>query len=181
MGSADAPKYRLDDSQIPFPYTGGFGWDVMWHPDAAAIYAFERSWYQYGDPTPTVICQQSALIALDPPTGNRLATQNLVGLNGTPVCPFVPVMTVAPAAPQNVAASVSGRQVTVTWDRPPGTSHYELEVGSAPGLRDLLRTTVSSVSISAEAVPAGTYYVRVRALNYAGKSAYSREIRVSVR
>lgn len=64
--------------------------------------------------------------------------------------------------------------------RPPQATHYELEAGSALGLRNLAKLTVGSTSHTVDNVPAGTYYVRVRALNYAGKGAYTEDVKVVV-
>ena len=46
----------------------------------------------------------------------------------------------------------------------PGSAGYQLEAGSGPLLANLVTTTMASTSLVANGVPAGTYYVRVRAL-----------------
>jgi hypothetical protein len=61
-------------------------------------------------------------------------------------------------------------------------SRYVLEAGSGPGLSNVLSgLDVGPLSsYAASGVPSGTYYVRVRAGNYAGLGAPSNEIVVTV-
>jgi hypothetical protein len=87
---------------------------------------------------------------------------------------------VAPAAPSNLIVSSSGSTVFLSWTAPasgdPATS-YVIEAGSAAGLVNLanFNTGNSLTTFSASGVPAGTYYVRIRAVNAAGTSAISNE------
>jgi plastocyanin len=72
------------------------------------------------------------------------------------------------AAPINLSSTVVGTSVTLRWTAPPGTATvYVIEAGSATGLADLavFSTGTSATTFSAAGVPAGTYYVRVRALD----------------
>jgi predicted phage tail protein len=87
-------------------------------------------------------------------------------------------------APANLAASVSGNSVTLTWVAPGGdcvATSYLIEAGSASGLSNLaaLSTGTSATSFSASA-PNGTYYVRVKAASGTSTSAPSNEVRVTV-
>jgi hypothetical protein len=87
---------------------------------------------------------------------------------------------VAPGAPSNFTASASGSTVTLSWTAPvsgdPVTS-YIIEAGSAPGLVNLanFNTGNNATSFSTTGVGAGTYYVRIRAVNGGGTSAASNE------
>jgi predicted phage tail protein len=75
-----------------------------------------------------------------------------------------------PLAPADLAATVSGAAVTLTWAPPSaGTlpSAYVVEAGSQPDALQPVATTPTT-SIAAAAVPRGTYYVRVRAVTAAG-------------
>jgi hypothetical protein len=87
----------------------------------------------------------------------------------------------APAAqPQNFRVSVSGSQVTFTWNPPsPGdvVTTYLLDVGTRPGASDLVNGAALGAGfvLTVPNVPAGTYYVRIRAANGAGVSAPSNE------
>jgi hypothetical protein len=88
----------------------------------------------------------------------------------------------APAAPTNVAASITGGAVQLTWATPGGAcapTHYLVQAGSASGLSDLAQVTVGGQGLAANAPP-GTYFVRVLAINAHGASAASNEIVLSV-
>ncbi|MBI3402475.1 MAG: fibronectin type III domain-containing protein [Acidobacteria bacterium] len=91
----------------------------------------------------------------------------------------------APNAPSNLAASVSGTTVTLSWTAPAtgdAASAYVVEAGSTPGTSNLANSNTghTTPSLVATDVPVGTYYVRVRAQNTAGVSAASNEIVVTV-
>jgi hypothetical protein len=79
-----------------------------------------------------------------------------------------------PEAPTNLAHTIAGRTVTLSWQAPttgaPPTS-YRLEAGSALGLANLAVATTTGQTYVVSNVPAGTYYVRVRSANAAGASA----------
>jgi hypothetical protein len=91
----------------------------------------------------------------------------------------------APGAPANLAGTVAAARVTLTWTAPAGGDpplSYVIEAGSTTGRADLaaLDTGSTSQTLTVDSVPAGTYYVRVRARNGAGSSAASNEITVAV-
>lgn len=90
-----------------------------------------------------------------------------------------------PLAPVALTSVVNSSVVTLGWGapvRPEAVTRYVLEVGSAPGLRDIFTgfDVGLQTSFSANGVPPGRYYVRVRAGNYAGLSAPSNEVVVQV-
>lgn len=96
---------------------------------------------------------------------------------------FVPAPT--PPAPASLVAQRNGSSVRLTWQAaglPAATTRYVLEVGSAPGLGDIVSglDVGLQTSFGATAVPSGTYYVRVRAGNYSGLGAASNEVAVVV-
>jgi sugar lactone lactonase YvrE len=87
--------------------------------------------------------------------------------------------------PTAFAASVSGHSVALSWTAPASgdaPASYVLEAGSSSGLSDLANTDTGSslAALTATDVPAGSYYVRVRARSAAGTSAPSNEIVVTV-
>lgn len=90
-----------------------------------------------------------------------------------------------PEAPSNLAFSLApGGMVTLSWDAPaagePMTS-YMVEAGSAPALANLASVSTGSTTPAfAATAPAGTYFVRVRALNSTGASAASNEVTIVV-
>jgi hypothetical protein len=79
----------------------------------------------------------------------------------------------APNAPTSLTVSASGNNVTLAWTAPAGgcpPTGYVVQAGSAPGLTNLAVVNVGgATSLSAVAL-AGTYYVRVLALNAFGIS-----------
>ncbi|MFN7976622.1 MAG: fibronectin type III domain-containing protein [Vicinamibacterales bacterium] len=90
-----------------------------------------------------------------------------------------------PARPQQLAATVQGASVALTWTEGVSvaqTLRYVLEVGSAPGLNNIFSglDVGLQTSFGASGVPPGTYYVRVRAGNYTGLGAPSNEVAVVV-
>jgi hypothetical protein len=91
----------------------------------------------------------------------------------------------APGASGNLAGSVIGSTVALTWlaqtSTDPATS-YVIEAGSSSGASDLANfdTGNSATTFTTTGVPAGTYFVRVRARNSAGTSAASNEVVVTV-
>jgi hypothetical protein len=90
-----------------------------------------------------------------------------------------------PGPPSGLSATVAGAIVTLSWTAPAGgaATGYQVEAGSGPGMLNLanFNTGNTGTSFSANAVPAGTYYVRVKSVNPAGMSAASNEIVVVVR
>lgn len=90
-----------------------------------------------------------------------------------------------PDAPHGLNASVNGSDVALQWTAPLPVARavrFVVEAGSGPGLSDILQglDVGSSTNFSADSVPPGTYYVRVRAANYTGLGAASNEIVVQV-
>ena len=88
-----------------------------------------------------------------------------------------------PAAPTNLAAQISGNQITLTW-APSGSnaaSSYIVEAGSSPGQSNVVVfDTGSALSTLGATAPNGTYYVRLRGRNACGAGAASNEVIVSV-
>ena len=86
----------------------------------------------------------------------------------------------APGPPLNLSGSSSGSTVTLTWSAPiagdPVVTYY-IEAGSRTGLADLANfaTFSTATRFSATGIGAGTYYVRIRAVNAAGVSVVSNE------
>lgn len=101
------------------------------------------------------------------------------------VRPLASAATSAPGAPGSLTSSVTGSTVQLTWTAPSGgdaASSYVVEAGSASGLIDLANFDSGSaaVTLTVTSVPAGSYFVRVRAKNSAGSGAASNEVIVTV-
>lgn len=94
-----------------------------------------------------------------------------------------------PTAPTDLAAAISGLDVTLTWNAgaalfsPPSraaSTAFSLEARSASGLTDVLVEALGNVTtFSAQGVP-GTYFVAVRGVNAAGQGPRSNEITVQL-
>jgi uncharacterized repeat protein (TIGR03803 family) len=87
----------------------------------------------------------------------------------------------APAVPTGLTTSSSGSNVTINWQRPAvgcAPTSYVLQAGSSPGLSNLanFNTGSDSTTFSAGGVGAGTYYIRVIAVNAAGASGPSQDV-----
>jgi hypothetical protein len=92
----------------------------------------------------------------------------------------------APLPPGTPAAIVDATGVTLSWSEPPiasaATTRYVIEAGSAPGCSHFaVSVDGGQTSFRVNNVPAGRYYVRVRAANFTGTSNPSPEISVTVR
>jgi glucose/arabinose dehydrogenase len=85
-----------------------------------------------------------------------------------------------PSSPTRFTAVVNGATVSLTWDRAAGAQNYRLEAGSASGLADLANVDLGDVNAFQALVPAGTYFVRVRAVNALGVSGPSNQVTVNV-
>lgn len=103
---------------------------------------------------------------------------------GMEVGPTELVVVPRPPAPAALSASVTGSRVTLQWTpgtRPGQATGFRIEAGSQPGLSNLATLATGVVpELVVESVPAGAYYVRVRAVNWGGVSEASPEILVTV-
>lgn len=88
------------------------------------------------------------------------------------------VCTTAPAAPIAFSASTVGSTAALSWAPSPAggaPTSYVLEAGSFSGGSNLAVLSLPGTSFSAAGVPAGTYFVRTRAVNSCGTSPASLE------
>ena len=85
-----------------------------------------------------------------------------------------------PDTPSDLTTTVAGSRVTASWTNPGNTSAFELEAGSVPGRRDITLRVGVVTEFVVDNVPAGVYYLRVRAINEIGASPVSNEVRVVV-
>lgn len=85
-----------------------------------------------------------------------------------------------PPTPATPTVDVSGGRVTLTWPAVRGATHYRLEAGTAPGLSNIGAFDVAGTSFTAATVPAGRYYVRVRAAGVGGLGTRSSAAAVTV-
>lgn len=90
-----------------------------------------------------------------------------------------------PGPPGGVSASASGSVINVTWSRPATggePTNYVIEVGGSSGATFLTVPTDSTqTTFSRSGFTVGTYYVRVKGVNWAGTGSPSTETSVTVR
>ena len=114
----------------------------------------------------------------------RLRTQNVCGQSlpsNEVVLTVAPIQTPGPST--NLAATVTGRSVVVTWHPPASgvVTGYILQAGSTSGLSNLAILSLGlQSSFTAPNVSPGTYYLRALAVNTAGAGPPSAEIIVVV-
>jgi hypothetical protein len=97
----------------------------------------------------------------------------------------VPAAAIAPGTPGNLMFFVNGSTVNLGWLGPTtgdAPTSYVLEAGSGPGLSNILvfDTGSTAAGFQATSVPAGTYFVRLRARNSAGTSGASNEVTIII-
>jgi hypothetical protein len=120
------------------------------------------------------------------PTGNSLRDNaRQIGEAAAVVASFRSAVPPAslPDVPRQFTAATDGHAVTLSWLPPASGSPvtgYELEAGSAPGAADILRAAVAVSPLTIGAVPAGTYYARLRSVNQAGRSLPTADVAIAV-
>jgi hypothetical protein len=85
-----------------------------------------------------------------------------------------------PAAPSPLSFSQSGALVVLVWAAAAAAQDYVIEVGSAPGLSNLLVHGLGSTTSLGTLAPPGQYYARLRARNACGIGPPSNEIVVTI-
>ena len=97
---------------------------------------------------------------------------------------IVPDTPDLPLSPERFTSRVDGSTVSLAWQPSAGGGPvlgYQLEVGSASGLTDLLVIDTLSDALVVPEVPRGLYFVRVRASNSSGVGEPSTERVIRVR
>lgn len=101
---------------------------------------------------------------------------------GSNSCSSLPIAVVtAPGAPRQLAVSVTGRDLALSWSDGGGiTAAYVLEVGLAPGQTIATITLGTRPSAAFSQVPPGRYTARMRTVNPFGVSRPSNEVTIVV-
>lgn len=82
----------------------------------------------------------------------------------------------APPAPAVPTYTKAGGSLVIHWQASATATAYVLDAGQAPGAANLGAIPLGNVTRFAATAPAGTYYVRLRAVNACGTSAPSGEL-----
>jgi predicted phage tail protein len=114
----------------------------------------------------------------------RVFARNVLGTSGpSPERAVIVGPCAVPNTPATLSSTVVDQFVTVNWAPPAGggVSTYQLSVGSAPGLSDVLVLPLPASSLSVSGIAGyGTYYARIAAANACGVSAPTPDISISV-
>jgi hypothetical protein len=169
---------------------------LTWQPapsgGAATGYTVFAALSPGGVPVASLPTSGTALTVTDVPNGVyyvHVRASNLEGMGAASNEAIVVVpgggggCSTPPNPATNLAGSVAGSVVTLTWAAPVGgcaATGYIVQAGSAPGRTDLAVINVGPATTLSASAPAGTYHVRVIATNAAGASIASAEIVVVV-
>jgi hypothetical protein len=85
-----------------------------------------------------------------------------------------------PGSTSPFSFSQSGPMVVLVWAGAVGAQDYVIEVGSAPGLSNILVTSLGAATTISTIAPPGTYFARMRARNGCGLGPASNEIVVTI-
>ena len=88
-----------------------------------------------------------------------------------------------PVPPVGLNSTVVGSFVTLSWTYgvgPQPVSGYRLDVGSAPGLSNLLQYPIGPATVFSGNASSGAYFARVLAVNACGVSGPSNEVAVTI-
>jgi len=85
-----------------------------------------------------------------------------------------------PASPSPFGVSQSGAFVALAWAAATGADDYIIEVGSAPGLSNILVQALGATTSISTVAPPGRYFARMRGRNACGAGAASNEIVVTI-
>jgi hypothetical protein len=141
-------------------------------------------------PQPPTANSRTFLVTLTPAAGQTgaggltLSASDSVVTVSVPVSFTVTTVPTAPDAPTVLSAAATGTAVTFAWTPAltgAAPSSFVVEMGTAPGTTTLpIQTVMSPTTQLSLALPAGTYYARVRAVNAVGQSVPSPETSATV-
>jgi hypothetical protein len=167
-------------SQVSVTAAAGCGWSA----------SSDRSWLSVqttsGSGSGTVIFSAAANSLSSQRIGFlTVAGRSIFVTQLQPAPPAPPSPVTPPGAPTQLAAAVSGHDVTLTWSAPitgGAPTTYVLAAGTAPGWTNLgsFATGSTQRSFSASNVANGVYFARVSAQNTMGISPASNEVSFTI-
>lgn len=184
QGTVDVPRARL--ALQPGNDVRSLAFDVQFDAGSGTLFALEHEGQSRSYHPGT--CLRSTLWKI---STNRPAMQaDLVEMYGAPRCGSAGALFLLPSVRPPVVTSVvtsypsgypqySGATVELAWHGSPGVQYYEVEGGRSPGAATFRLRVDDLAWARVTDVPAGTYYVRVRAVGAAGV-AVSPEVRIRV-
>lgn len=164
---------------------------LFWDAPTASVppsgYLVEASLSAGGLPVATLPVAGTSVVVPGVPAGRYVVRVRAVSVNGMVSGPSneivitvgsVGVCTSAPGAPQGLSGQVTGGLLSLIWAAPAGgcaPEAYRIQAGTTAGQSNIAQVDVTNNSLSVIA-PAGTYFIRVLALNTFGASAESNEV-----
>ncbi len=162
---------------------------LQWTPPPGAVshYVLEAGTHPGGTNLAVLTVAGTSLVSPPLPFGRyfvRVRAISPVGAGpASNEVEFDIVPALAPGPPTGLAAVVTGRTVTLSWQGPQaaGALRYTIEAGSAPGMANIGVALIgSNTTVAVPNVPPGVYYVRVRAQGDGGAGPPSNEVDVRV-
>lgn len=160
-------------------------WTAPTTGSTPASYAVEIGNASGATTLPVQSTPATSLVVSMPAGGTFFARVKSVNVYGTSVASPEVSFTVSapnprPGAPRSLAASFTGRTVSISWAAPltgDPVTNYTLEAGSAPGLSNAVVVPVGAATgFSSPGVPDGVYWVRVRGANASGTGPASTDL-----
>ncbi len=162
-----------------FDLTPAYRWTLAVPGAAGVTFATNRS--GEGFLVPYVAPQPLPLHRVDIASGTFTETADVTTRAGLTPGNYLLLMLSAPRAPSSLTASVSGRDVTLTWPRADDATSYVLDAWQGSPRVHVYSGRFDGGPVFAPGVPPGTYYLRVRGINDVGVSNFSPETLVVVR
>jgi hypothetical protein len=166
---------------VPAPpmqtFNAQFEYSARWD----ALYVAATNKFSPGSNQPGTHMCHTVLTRLDAASGDVSERSDVTALMGRDnLCANSLVVVRTPESPTVSGVTVGGA-VTIEWTDPGNTLHFDVEAGTAPGLRDIaVIQGIVGTSVLVPEVLRGTYYVRVRAINAVGRSLPSNEVEIVV-
>jgi hypothetical protein len=180
-----SPLGRMRVPELPLPSAGNeeipsLTQEVDGSGLSTTVFVLQAVEVAHGKYYTTRTCHESQLMAVDADTGEIRRTVSTTAALGSGACRADLVRITEPRPPSAPTADLSGHRVTLAWQPSLGALRYEIEAGSAPGLTNLARISVTDSRFEVDGVPPGVYYLRVRAINAIGHSRPSGDTQVVV-
>jgi hypothetical protein len=166
-------------------------WTAAATGDAPASYVVEASLSPGGPVIASFAIANTTLVVNAVPNGVYYARVRALNAEGSSTSSNEVIVVVPggggcaspPDAPANLTSSTFGQLVTLNWVAPGGAcpaTGYAVHAGSSPGATDIAVINVGAATSLTVEAPAGTYYVRIVALNGFGGSVASNEVVITV-